>query len=237
MIVRSDGDSLLLIRQPDHAGLSRFVMEHWLDDSFVHSPRRASILSAIEEHDNGWNEPDAAPILDPSTGRILDFITVPAAVKQAVWPRGVERLADDPWAAALVAQHAVHVNGHHRGSGEWAAFFTTMETACDQHRERAGLTQDDLWRDYTFVRLGDLASLVFCNAWTTQQHEGYTLHRHDTVVTVTPDPFQGHDVALEVSARVLPNRRFASAADAAQAFADGQITAIHGVIRGEPAGC
>jgi hypothetical protein len=94
-----------LIGQPDHAALSRHIMTYWRElDSH---PRRESILLAIGEHDNGWREPDASPSLDPASGRAHELINAPAAVRQGVWPRGVERLSHDPWAAALVAEHAL----------------------------------------------------------------------------------------------------------------------------------
>lgn len=49
-------------------------------------------------------EVDAAPLVDETTGRILDFIHAPDEVKRGVWPRAVERLRTMPYAAALVAQ-------------------------------------------------------------------------------------------------------------------------------------
>src|SRR3712207_6208701 len=107
MIVREQADRLLLITQPDHAHLSRRVMERCV--VLRDRPRRTSILLAIGEHDNGWAEPDAAPQVDPATGSVHDFVTAPLAVRHSVWPRGVARLANDPWAAALVAQHAITV--------------------------------------------------------------------------------------------------------------------------------
>ena len=106
MIVRQFADSLLLITQPDHAHLAREVMGRALP--LARHPRRDAILLAVREHDNGWAEPDAEPIIGPS-GDVADFIAAPIAVRQGVWPRAVARLAGDPWAAALVAQHAITV--------------------------------------------------------------------------------------------------------------------------------
>ena len=64
MIVRPAGDVLHLITQPDHAALARRIMDRWIADDLPASPRRASILRAIEEHDHGWLDVDAAPIVD-----------------------------------------------------------------------------------------------------------------------------------------------------------------------------
>ena len=65
--------------------------------------------------------------MDPATGRIADFISAPLAVRQGIWPRGVTRLAGDPWAAALVAQHAIHVYSRYAADPEWQAFLDRME--------------------------------------------------------------------------------------------------------------
>src|SRR5687767_1565604 len=157
MIVRSGNGSTHLITQPDHAALSRRIMEHWLP--LAHHARRASILEAVGEHDNGWRELDENPAID-RTGRVVDFVNAPSQVKQAVWPRGAARLAGDPWTAALVAQHAIAVYDRFRGDAEWSSFFPEMQTIRDGYVRLAGLSLETLLGDYTFVRLGDLVSLT-----------------------------------------------------------------------------
>lgn len=101
-------------------------MREWQEPALAGSPRRDAILLAVADHDNGWAETDAAPVLD-STGHILDFVAIPAARRQEVWPRGVARLGAVPYAAALVAQHAIHVYSRFRGDAAWTAFFGGME--------------------------------------------------------------------------------------------------------------
>ena len=142
-------------------------------------PRRDRILHAIAEHDNGWAEEDAgwaeedaAPTVDPRTGCVVDFVSAPLRVRHGVWPRAIERLSADPWAAALVAQHAVTVYDRFDPIGSWTSFFTTMEAARDDMLRASGLPFDDLAADYQFVRLGDLISLTFCVGWTDPQHFG-----------------------------------------------------------------
>src|SRR5687767_12815221 len=112
MIVRPAPGVLHLITQPDHAALARRIMEQWT--SLQSAERREEILLAIEQHDGGWQEPDDAPTVDPETSTVFDFVRVPPAVRQDVWPRGVGRLAHSPWAAALVAHHAITVYDRYR---------------------------------------------------------------------------------------------------------------------------
>ena len=127
MIVRPVHDGLQLITQPDHAHLARRIMVHCVP--LAARPRRDAILHAIGEHDNGWAEEDAAPTVNPNTGSVADFVSVPLSVRHGVWPRGVARLADDPWAAALVAQHALTVYDRFRSDAEWTPFFDEMAAA------------------------------------------------------------------------------------------------------------
>jgi len=233
MIVRPNGSSQLLITQPDHAALAAHVIRHWRADGFEHSPRRDLILLAVDQHDNGWLEVDATPIRDPATGGIFDFIHAPDDVRQAIWPRGVERLGMHPYAAALVAHHAVHVYNHYRGNPRWLAFFDAMEGSRNRHLRAAALELDEMLHDYRFVRLGDLISLAFCTGVDIQGgHDGYEVRLEGPRVLVTPDPFGGATVSLEVRAREMLDRPFATDAEADAAFASARLLTVTGSVIG-----
>jgi hypothetical protein len=235
VIVRSAADHLLLITQPDHAGLAARFMAAWRRDDLPGSPLRDVILRATRDHDNGWVEFDRTPIVDPANGRLLDFINAPEPVRQGIWPRGVERLRDVPYAAALVAEHALSVYEHYRDRPAWAGFFTSMEEMRDAALAAAApRTLADLRRDYFFVRMGDLASLAFCNAWREPQKLArYELRLEGSELRFAPDPFGGARVPLTVAARRLPSRPYASSADAAAAFAAAPEIEITGVAYGQ----
>lgn len=235
MIIRPGGTSQFLITQPDHAALAAHIMRQWADEGLRESSRRALILLAIEEHDNGWREVDATPIVDVETGRILDFVNAPADIRRGVWPRGVERLSGTPYAAALVAQHAVHIYRRFRADPDWTPFFGMMEAARDQHLRAVGtLTFDELLGDYSFLRLGDLASLTFCNGWTEVQEDdfGFAMRLDGACLVISPDPFAGRNVSIEVSARELPDRSFQSASDAEEAWAKAPTVTFTGTVSG-----
>jgi Protein of unknown function (DUF3891) len=230
VIVRSATGYAHLITQPDHAALSRRVMEHWAP--LANAARRDSILLAIGEHDNGWREPDADPAID-ETGRVIDFVNAPADVKQPVWPRGVARLAADPYAAALVAQHAITVYDRFRGDREWDLFFLEMETARDHVLGLAGISREDLQRDYAFVRLGDLISLTFCTGWREEQrYEHWRVSLDDGAqVRVTPYDLDVDELAVEVPARELYGQPFRSAAEFQAALSSAAKVTLRGTIR------
>ena len=238
MIVLPDGDTLLLIRQADHAALAGRLMRAWRREGLPDHPRRAAVLHAVDEHDNGWRELDETPILDPATRGIADFITAPAELRQSVWPRGVARLGIDPWAAALVAEHACQIYARYRRDPGWSSFFETMARLRDEHTARAGGALDELSRDYLFLRVGDLISLAFCNRWTTPEETGAWTTWSDGAddVVVSPDPFEGATVSIEVPGRALPNRPFTGKADLDECWRTAPAIMLRGRARGRSSG-
>ncbi len=231
MIVHSGPDVFQLITQPDHAHLARAIMEHCVP--LARSPRREVILHAIAEHDNGWTEEDAAPIVNPETGEIADFVSAPLRVRHVVWPRGVARLAGDPWAAALVAQHAITVYDRFRADAAWSSFFARMEAARAAMLEESRMPADDLAIDYVFVRLGDLISLTFCTGWTDPQRFGsWAVQLVGARVVVTPDPFDGAIIPVEIRAREIQRQRFRSDSQLRGVLAEATTVTLRGEIAG-----
>jgi len=232
MITRPADDALHLITQPAHAALARRIMEPWTAGGLADHSRRDAILHAIEEHDNGWIEVDAAP-MRTAEGRIADFITLPLDDRRGVWPRGVNRLADDPFAAALVAEHSIFIFDRFRSDVDWAPFFAAQGVLRAKYAAAAGVSLEDLHRDYGFLRLADLISLTFCNRWKEPQD----IFGHRIVgdggelVLVSPDPFGGESVSLEIEARVMPNRVYRDEADLAASWHDAPTTTLTGVCR------
>lgn len=181
MIIRRDRESFLLVTQPDHAALSSAIMDAWRADRLPDHPARALILFATREHDNGWIEPDAAPIVDVATRRPHDFISAPDEVKQSIWPRALSRIgAHDPLAASLIAAHALYVYRRHRTDPAWRPFFEEIAATRERLLHQAGIPTPERERldaDYRFLFLGDLLSLVFCNGWQEPVEGGGHLER------------------------------------------------------------
>jgi hypothetical protein len=233
VIVRSDLDPPLLITQPDHAALAAVIMSGWKSGGLHASPRYAAIMLAVQAHDNGWQEVDAEPCLDPATGQVLDFVHVPEDVRHAVWRRGVARLTGEPYAAALVAQHALHIYRRMRQQPGWRQFFVDMTAARDEHLTAAHETIETLQREYSFLRLADLASLAFCGVDTGGQayEMGYDIRLEDARLVIAPDPFEGASFEVEIAGRELA-ATFASLADARAAWQSAPRRTMSGVVTG-----
>lgn len=230
MIIRHQGDSLLFIRQGDHARLAAEVMAQWREGGFAAHPRRETILLAIGEHDNGWLEEDTEMYVDEH-GNPLDFVSVPAAVKHRIWPRAVDRIGpDEPYAAALIAQHALTVHGQQRADPEWRPFFESMDARLDTMLGRAGCeARATIEADYQFVQAGDQLSLIFCNGWRTPfPRPGGRMILTGDSLELSPDPFASARIPMRVDARRLPGCPYTSAADLRAAFGRAPVLTVDG---------
>ena len=234
MIIRRQPSSLQLITQPAHAALAERIMRNWQADHFPESPRRGSILQAVAQHDDGWAEADDALEVDEATGRLLDFIEVPDAVKRETSLRGIERVSD-PFAGALMAQHRLHVYRRYAAAPEWRGFFAQVIALRDAYVDSAGDSSlEPLLRDYLLVRAGDLMSLAFCNNWpdVAAGECGYAMRLEGTTLVVEPDPFGGRSIAIEIEAREIGPQRFESAAAARELVRSASIVRLAGTVTG-----
>jgi hypothetical protein len=238
MIIRRFASFQQLMTQPAHAALAARIMQRWQGDGLVESPRRTSILLAIERHDEGWAEIDETLIVDQATGRLLDFLEVSDQLKRETSSRGIASLSSDPYAAALVAQHRLHVYRRYAAHPEWTAFFAEMTAARDAYLGAAGQgSLDQLVRDYALVRAGDLASLAFCNSWPAVAADecGYAMRLEGATLVIAPDPFGGRTIEIGIDARELGRQSFATAADAREAVASAPVVTLEGVVTGAAA--
>jgi hypothetical protein len=238
VIVREEGESFLLITQPDHARLARDIVAAIRTEGALATAARETVLLATREHDNGWIEVDAHPTIDSATGRPCDFIAGPASVKHELWPRGIRRAAEtDLRAGALIAQHAITVYAYRATEPEWEPFFGPITALRDDLLERIGAAHGAARaafdREYRCVRLGDSFSLQFCNGWTAPQTTcDYTAALRGASLLISPDPFAGASVHLRVLARRVAARRYTSDADLRRALA----AAIPEFLEGEATG-
>lgn len=235
MIIRHLASSQQLITQPAHAALAARIMSNWQAGGLPGSPNRASILHAIKHHDDGWAELDEALVVDESTGQLMDFIELPDALKRETSLRGIDRLTSDPYAAALVAQHRLHVYKRYADHPDWRSFFASVTAARDAHLAASGVDSlDGLLRDYMVVRAGDLVSLAFCNNWKEVAADecGHAMRLEGSSLVVTPDPFGGRTIDFAIDAREIGIQRFDSAEHARRLVASAAIVKLTGVVKG-----
>ena len=249
MIIQCVDSELLLIAQDDHAALAARIMTAWRLDSVTERSTRARVLEATRQHDLGWQPVDAAPNVSAETGMPYDFLNAPVEVRQGVWPRAIQQLASqDAYVAALVAHHALTVYRRLASTRGWEEFFVEIKKMRDQVLATQDLGLDVLLRDYAIVGMGDLWSLVFCNGWREEHSmEGFRAVLYRGVLAgaasdagtvdggwleITPDPFGGAMVPLEIRARRIPARPYSSDADLHQTLAHAPTVLLKGTAAG-----
>lgn len=222
MIVADDSenaeDRLRLITQPDHAHFSAELLSLFRTGGLPEHPRRAELLFAVREHDNGWRETDAAPRWSPETGRPHDFLTLPREERIELWQRGTARYAGThPYAALLITRHAIQLHQTRRGLGEWQPFLDYLD---ELHRGlSAGSPPEAEEDDYRWLDLADLLSLGVCNGWREpfgrhgfQAVFGDRCDRCDGTLRLDPFPLAGA-TAFRIPCRHIPRRAWRGDAD------------------------
>jgi len=106
MIIQEQGDQLILIRQTDHAVLAGHFARALGNQRFTRPEPFESFCLAAAEHDNGWNEWELLPQIDPKTFTPYNFMSIPTEEHIALYQRGIERLVRlDRYAGLLVSMH------------------------------------------------------------------------------------------------------------------------------------
>ena len=234
MIVRHTEGRLLCLTQPDHASLAGRLAEAWAADGLLSRPTRDRVIEAVRVHDIGWTRHDQAPLFDAATHGPHGFVSAPVEVRQGAFLGGVEALASgDAYVAALVAQHGLTVYRRFQHDPSWTSFFPTLERRrddlCGEVLAESGSAPFTFLQDYTVLGLCDLFSLVFCNGWR-EPHlmEGYEAVLEGDRLVVTPDPFGGAVIPLDVPAMALPQRPYWSQDDLDAAWAEAEPVRLTG---------
>jgi hypothetical protein len=214
MIVVPEGSALRLVTQPDHAHLAGELLSLWRADGLPAHPRRADLLFAAREHDNGWREADAAPRWDAGRGRPHDFITLSEGERIELWERGVCRFAAErPYAARLIARHALNLFHNRRGEAGWEPFLDFLGDFERTLSEETGVPRAELEADYRLIDLADQISLAACMAAREPaERRGLRIEPADGEVRLDPFPLAGA-TTFRVPCRRIPARDYRGDAD------------------------
>ncbi len=237
MIVVEDHGELRLVTQPDHARFAAQLLSLWRRRELREHPRRNRLIEAVREHDNGWREADAAPRIDPSTGRPHDFRSLPAEHRRELWRRGVERFTSEaPYTALLAAEHSWQLHRARRADPGWSAFLDQLAERREELLAAAGLTADDLAADYRWLELADALSLaVCCRSVTPIAWGDLTARLRAGELEIEPFPLAGV-TTFEIPSRRITDRPYRGEADLARALGAARWTPLTVRCRPSPAG-
>ena len=209
MIVVTEQDTWLFITQPDHAAFAAELMSLWRAEGVPEHPRRAALLFAVREHDNGWREADAAPRWNPERRQPHDFLTMPREARIEIWERGVSRFAGEhPEAALLITRHARRLHRDRRGQEVWDGLLETLDELELGLIEATGSTEEEIAADDRLLDRADLLSLAACNGWTDPfERHGVRARLRDGTLGLDPFPLAGA-TTFRIPCRRIPVRDY-----------------------------
>ena len=120
MIVRTEGDRLVIVRQADHANLSGLLAAAWGRDPWVAAQPFPDVVLGARLHDVAWEPFDTAPEFEG--GRPLGFGEVDRVTTSTLYTAGAEAVAAlNPYAGLMVS---LHYSGFFHSHWGWAPFST-----------------------------------------------------------------------------------------------------------------
>ena len=114
MLHRADAAGLVVITQPAHAWVAGQLARAWGTARFPPPEPWEEVCVAAERHDDGWLAWEAAPTLNPATGRPFSFLELPRTEHLAIWSTaGPTVLALGRYPALLVSLHGTGLYERH----------------------------------------------------------------------------------------------------------------------------
>lgn len=132
MIIQQTNDPMVVIRQTDHAILCGFFAREWGNDAFSRPEPFPSFCLAAAEHDNGWQEWEIAPGVDPKAFAPYSFMSIPTDEHVLLYQRGIDRIVKtDLYAGLLVASHCMGL--YDRAKATMPGYSAKYVKAQEQH--------------------------------------------------------------------------------------------------------
>src|SRR3954453_17072350 len=203
MLHREDETGVVLIGQPAHAWVSAQLARAWGNDRFGGFEPWEEVCLAAEQHDIGMAAWDAAPELNPGTGRPYSFMEMPLETHLGLWTAAPERmLPQSRYAAVLVSMHGTalyEARDLSRLSAEQAAAVKRYVEGQRALQARLSPGLGGVRRNQRLIWIWDFLSLGICLRWAGRSIEGITLHE----ATIDPWPFADARVTLRTEGRRL----------------------------------
>jgi hypothetical protein len=191
------------IGQQAHAWVSGQLARNWARDPV--EPWEEVCLAA-EQHDAGMADWDAAPELNPQTGRPYSFIEMPLATHLRLWTAAPFKvISQSRYAAVLLSMHGTalyETRDLSRLSDEQA---TAVQAYLAEQRALQARLADGLphvERNQRLIWIWDFLSLGLCLGWRDRAVEGIELRER----TIEPWPFRADAVILRTEGRRLEGR-------------------------------
>ena len=170
MLYREDAGGTIGFAQPAHAWVSGQLARAWGNTTFGTFAPRDELCLAAEQHDVGMADWEAAPTLNPRTGRAYSFLELPEPLHSAIFTAGSRIVAtQNRYAALLTSRHFIRLAGRHNFTNDPPATvqaitaYLAAESAW-QERLLADLQADPLYTPHTATEVLEYNSRLLA-AW------------------------------------------------------------------------
>lgn len=170
MLYRDDPRGSIGITQPAHAWVSGQLARAWGNAAFGTFTPRDELILAAEQHDVGMAAWEAAPTLNPRTGRAYSFLELPEPLHSQIFVAGARLLAtQNRYAALLTSRHFTRLAGRHDiandppATAQAVTAYLASEPAW-QERLLAGLRDDPRYAPHVAAAVLDRNSRLLA-AW------------------------------------------------------------------------
>ena len=212
MVLRElEGESVLCITQPAHAGLSGQLARAWGNGLFPEPRPREDVVTAAAQHDLGMAAWDADPELNPETGRPMSFLEMPLATHLRLWSNAPRlALTQSRWTALLVSMHGAYLYEGRADQPGVSEYLDRQRQIQSELRSSLEVSEADASRAQRQLAAWDWMSLALCRddlPATVEADRAMRLERAgEGAVTVAPWPFGVEDLAVSVEGRRLDGR-------------------------------
>ncbi len=223
MLVREEGDAIVVIGQASHAWLSGQLARAWGGDQVAPLEPREEVCLAAEQHDVGMAAWDLSPALNPDTGLPRSFLQMELAVHLALWTAAPEHLlTQSRYAALLVSRHGTILYGRSdltamapERAGPIRAFLDHGHDVQARLIAELGVPEEEVERNGRLVFAWDWLSLALCLRWEGADTPNVPLADGDGRLrfvptqdgaTLDPWPFAVPEVQVHCEGRRLEDR-------------------------------
>lgn len=258
MIRRESEKGWTLIKQHSHAFLSFRIMSFWGNGDFTSISPEEEVMTAIREHDFGWQKKDSVPDFNPENGCPRNFMEMSAEDQFRIWSDCFENpVREDPYASMLIALHFSRFNDKNLSKNPGDRYSLLLRDKIGRlvseilktdppDGDLNGLVPTPVLVNLRFLQVGDVMSLALCHGWKSVRigdvPVNYSGDTTEIVLTsedglnysVCPNPFSEERLSLSVSGAKLPKRSFEGPEDLATALSEAPVeTLVFSISAGE----
>src|SRR3989304_6808934 len=249
MIRRDEKGGWVLFNQHDHAELSGAIMTFWGNKEFSRPKPYDEVLFAIWRHDNGWNEWDSSPRINPVNQYPMNFLEMTSSDQADIWRRCFKRHSvEHPYASALIALHFGKLNekslnknlNNNMAKSLHSEIIDFVSNMLNINASDLNLSSfpKDVQVNLGLVQIGDIISLALCHGWSSNEIKYAPLNYDSSLTTLSlqssdgsnftirPYPFAEPSLRFQINGRRLNQKKFSEDFEFRQLLADSKYETL-----------